>query len=93
MDAQPQLSFWQKNKLVLKSFFVAFLVLALLIPTFIIMYLANERKERKQEVTKEISNKWSSAQTVTGPFLSIPYTDPGTNNSPEKNTFIFYRNN
>jgi len=28
MDAQPHLSFWQKNKLVLKSFFIAFLVLA-----------------------------------------------------------------
>ena len=69
MDSQPQPSFWQKNRLVLKSFFIAFLVLALLIPTFIIMYLVNERKERKQEVTWEISNKWSSAQTITGPFL------------------------
>lgn len=84
MNTQPQLSFWQKNKLILKSFFIAFLVLALLIPTFIIMYLANERKERKQEVTKEISNKWSSAQTITGPFLTIPYTDIGTNGSLEK---------
>jgi len=75
MDTQPALSFWQKNKLVIKSFFIAFLVLALLIPTFIIMYLVNERKERKQEVTKEISNKWSAAQTITGPFLMIPYTE------------------
>lgn len=84
MDPQPQPSFWQKNKLVLKSFFIAFLVLALLIPTFIIMYLVNERKDRKQEVTREISNKWSAAQTVTGPFLSIPYTDYGSNNIAEK---------
>jgi inner membrane protein len=83
MNTQPQLSFWQKNKLVLKSFFVAFLVLVLLIPTFIIMYLVNERKERKQEVTKEISNKWSAAQTITGPFLCVPYTDFGTSKSPE----------
>jgi len=81
---QPQLSFWQKNKLVLKSFFIAFLVLALLVPTFIIMYLVSERKERKQEVTKEISNKWSSAQTITGPFLDIPYTDFAANGSFEK---------
>jgi inner membrane protein len=81
---QPQLSFWQKNKLVLKSFFIAFLVLALLIPTFIIMYLVNERKERKQEVTKEISNKWSAAQTITGPFLIIPYTELDVNKNLEK---------
>jgi inner membrane protein len=70
---QPQLSFWQKNKLIIKSFFIAFLVLALLIPTFFIMYLASERKERKQEVTNEISNKWSAAQTITGPYIAIPY--------------------
>lgn len=84
MDTQPQPGFWQKNRLVLKSFFVAFLVLALLIPTFIIMYLVNERKDRKQEVTREISNKWSAAQTITGPFLCIPYTDYSANNMIEK---------
>ncbi len=88
MDIQPSLSFWQKNKLVFKSFFIAFLVLALLIPTFIITYLVNERRERKQEVTKEISNKWSAAQTVTGPFLIIPYTEFNSTNSPERK-FIY----
>jgi inner membrane protein len=80
---QPQLSFWQKNKLIIKSFFIAFLVLALLIPTFFIMYLANERKERKQEVTREISNKWSAAQTITGPFLTIPYASFDNNKNAE----------
>jgi inner membrane protein len=80
MNTQPTLSFWQKNKLVIKAFFIAFLILALLIPTFIIMYLVNERKERKQEVTREISNKWSAAQTITGPFLIIPYTENASNN-------------
>ena len=92
MDTAPTLSFWQKNKLIIKSFFIAFLVLALLIPTFIIMYLANERKERKQEVTREISNKWSAAQTITGPFLIIPYTENVTNNgnvtTVKKNIFL-----
>ncbi len=92
MDTTPALSFWQKNKLVIKSFFIAFLVLALLIPTFIIMYLVNERKERKQEVTKEISNKWSAAQTITGPFLIIPYTENeninGNTVAVKKNIFL-----
>ncbi len=85
---EPQLSFWQKNKLIIKSFFIAFLVLILLIPTFIIMYLANERKERKQEVTREISNKWSAAQTITGPFITIPYTELDVNKNIEKK-FIY----
>lgn len=80
METEPTLSFWQKNKLLIKTFFIAFLILALLIPTFLIMYLVNERKERKQEVTREISNKWSASQTITGPFLIIPYTENETNN-------------
>ena len=37
METQQPLGFWQKNKLILKSFFIGFLVLALLITTFLIM--------------------------------------------------------
>lgn len=84
MDSQSPLSFWQKNKLVFKSFFIGFLILVLLIPTFLIMYLVNERKERKQEVTQEISNKWSSAQIITGPYLVIPYSETENNVSVKK---------
>ena len=88
METQQTLSFWQKNKLVLKSFFIGFLILVLLIPTFLIMFLVNERKERKQEVTNEISNKWSEAQTITGPFLVIPYTETDNNVSVKKYLYI-----
>ena len=88
MDTQPTPGFWQKNKLVLKSFFISFLVLALLIPTFLITYLVTERKDRKQEVTKEISNKWSAAQTITGPFLSIPYSEMESNIPVRKFLYI-----
>lgn len=88
METTQPMSFWQKNKLILKSFFIGFLVLALLIPTFLIMYLVNERKERKQEVTREISNKWSAAQTITGPFLVVPYTETESNVLVKKYLYI-----
>ena len=88
MEAQQPLGFWQKNKLILKSFFIGFLVLALLIPTFLIMYLVSERKDRKQEVTREISNKWSAAQTITGPFLIIPYYETDVNVQVKKYLYI-----
>lgn len=88
METQPTLSFWQKNKLIIKSFFIGFLVLILLIPTFLIMYLVNERKERKQEVTKEISNKWSASQIITGPFLIIPYNETENNVQIRKHLYI-----
>ncbi|MEI7471454.1 MAG: cell envelope integrity protein CreD [Chitinophagaceae bacterium] len=84
MDNSNEASFWQKNKLIIKSFFIAFLVLLLLIPTFIIMFLVNERKERKQEVTREIGNKWAGPQTLAGPYISVPYTYTTNNNVQEK---------
>lgn len=88
METQLSPNFWQRNKLILKSFFIGFLILALLIPTFLIMFLVNERKERKQEVTNEISNKWSAAQTITGPFLIIPYQEVENNLQVKKHLYI-----
>ncbi len=73
METQVAPGFWQKNKLVIKSFFIGFLILALLIPTFFIMFLVSDRENRRKEVVQEVSSKWASAQTVTGPFLAIPY--------------------
>lgn len=75
METQPPLSFWQKNKLVIKSFFIGFLILVLLIPTFFIMFLVTDRKQRSMEVVKEVSAKWAGQQTVTGPFLAVPYNE------------------
>ena len=49
------------------------LILLMLIPTVFISSLVNERQLRQQEVVNDVSSKWSSAQTFTGPYLSIPY--------------------
>ncbi len=73
METQPPLSFWQKNKLVIKAVFIGFLILALLIPTFFIMFLVTDREKRRGEVVAEVSSKWAGRQTVTGPFLAVPY--------------------
>jgi inner membrane protein len=78
METQAPLSFWQKNKLVIKSFFIGFLILALLIPTFFIMFLVTDREQRKREVVQEVSSKWAGAQTLTGPFLAIPWYEQQT---------------
>jgi inner membrane protein len=73
MDTQQPDSFWQKNKLIIKATFIGFLTLALLIPTFFIMFLVKDRETRRDEVVHEVSSKWAGAQTITGPFLSVPY--------------------
>ncbi len=73
METQAPISFWQKNKLMFKSFFIGFLILVLLIPTFSIMFLVTDREGRRNEVVREVSSKWASSQTVTGPFVAVPY--------------------
>ncbi len=73
METQTTLSFWQKNKLMIKSFFIGLLILVLLIPTFSIMYLVHEREGRRDEVVREVSSKWASSQTITGLFIAVPY--------------------
>jgi inner membrane protein len=72
MQTTP-LTFWQRNKLLIKAVFIGFLTLVLLIPTFFIMFLVTDREKRRQEVVQEVGSKWASAQTVTGPFLMVPY--------------------
>jgi inner membrane protein len=79
METQAPLNFWQKNKLVIKAFFIGCLILVLLIPTFFIMFLVTDREDRRKEVVKEVSSKWAGAQTVTGPFLIIPYYEEQLN--------------
>ena len=78
MDTQQTQTFWQRYGIFIKSILVGFLILVLLIPTAFIHELVGERQQRQQEVIKEVSSKWASAQTVTGPFLIIPFTDTQT---------------
>ncbi|MFZ1798839.1 MAG: cell envelope integrity protein CreD, partial [Chitinophagaceae bacterium] len=41
--------------------------------------LVTERQERQQEVVREVSSKWASAQTLSGPFIVVPYNYSETN--------------
>lgn len=75
-------SFFQRNKNLFKGFIISFLILMLLIPTFFISHLISERRERNEEVKREIANQWSKSQTLNGPILCIPYLqqEKGTDN-------------
>ncbi len=63
-----------------KGFITGFLILLMLIPTIFIYNLVTERQDRQQEVVSEVSSKWASAQTLSGPFLVVPYNYSVTNN-------------
>ncbi len=72
------------NRLLIKGLITGGLILIMFIPTIFIQNLVQERAQRQKEVVTEVSDKWAAAQTVSGPFLSVPYSETitGENNTP-----------
>ena len=66
-------SFFKQNAIGLKMLVVVSLILLLLIPANMISNLIEERKERKDEATLDISSKWGGEQILTGPMFSVPF--------------------
>jgi inner membrane protein len=64
---------WIQESIMVKLFSIGFLILLLLIPSSSIESLIYERQLRADEVVSEVTDKWSSAQTLAGPVLVIPY--------------------
>lgn len=60
--------------LYLKIAAIVLIALLLMIPTLMIMGLVQEREGTQTNAILEISDKWGHAQTVTGPFITLPYT-------------------
>ena len=73
--------FWNRNRIVLKSFWIGFLILILLIPTLLLNSLVSERQDRQRQAVNEISSHWAGAQAVTGPVIGIPYMENVSDNS------------
>lgn len=64
---------WIARSTSLKLLVIGFIVLILLIPQSFTIDLINERQARLLETENEVTNKWSRAQTVIGPYLALPY--------------------
>lgn len=47
--------------------------LLLLIPTSMIKGLIRERENTQRKAIYEVSSKWGEEQTLTGPFITVPY--------------------
>ncbi|WP_418697126.1 cell envelope integrity protein CreD [Bacteroides sp.] len=55
----------------IKVVVIAFLVLLLLIPMAMIENMITERGRTQTEAIDEVSQKWSLAQTITGPYINL----------------------
>jgi inner membrane protein len=61
------------NKTWLKALITAGLILLMLIPITFVSNLVEERQSRQAEVKHEVSSKWAEEQTISFPYLFIPY--------------------
>ena len=64
---------WLQESVMIKLFSIGFLILILMLPASWIEELVRERQSRATEVLQEVSDKWSGAQTLSGPVLVIPF--------------------
>ena len=81
---------WMRYSMSARLVIIGGLVLVLLIPSFMIRSLISERQDRRDEAIREISSKWGLDQTITGPFISIPFTDHYENSEGETKERIAY---
>ena len=57
-----------------KTFVIGGLIFILTIPLFAVWGLVQERENIAQSVRRDVARSWGDKQTVTGPFLVVPYT-------------------
>ncbi|MFN3942455.1 MAG: cell envelope integrity protein CreD [Flavobacterium sp.] len=62
-----------KYSVFFKVFTIFIITLLLLIPTSMIHSLISERENTQNNAIFEVSSKWGEAQTIQGPFISVPY--------------------
>ena len=62
-----------KTNIYFKIATIFFIGLILLIPTSMIESLIFERENTQKIAIDEVSSKWANEQTISGPFISIPY--------------------
>lgn len=63
-----------KNNTLFKVGVIFVLVLVLLIPAAMISNVVRERERTQQQAIEEVSAKMGQAQTLTGPYLVIPFS-------------------
>ncbi len=84
-------SFFDRYSTTVKLVVIGVLTLLLLIPLGMISSLIRERESNKETVIADITSKWGSEQTITGPYLIITYYKPsveGNNNVKSENKLL-----
>lgn len=83
-QAQQPMGCLHRFSKTIKVVIIGGLILLLMIPMFMIENLISERGRTQEEAINEVSEKWSLAQTVTGPYLNIQYPVVTENNGEKR---------
>ena len=86
-QAQQPMGCLHRFSKTIKVVIIGLLILLLMIPMFMIENLISERGRTQEEAIDEVSEKWSLAQTITGPYLNLQYPVV-TENKGEKKASI-----
>lgn len=62
-----------KNNVYFKMATIIIVALILLIPTAMVSGLIDDREHNRHKAINEVTQMWANGQTITGPFLTIPY--------------------
>ncbi|MFP4013075.1 MAG: cell envelope integrity protein CreD [Chitinispirillaceae bacterium] len=77
-----------RSSIMVKALGIGFIILLLLIPSSMVSHLVRERKNSYDSAIREISAKWGQEQTVTGPFITIPFEYTTTQSDGQPSTVI-----
>jgi len=77
---------WSKSKILIKALIIGGLIIILLIPTFFVKKLIEEREFRQKDAISEVSSKWAGNQNITGPIIVLPYVENSMDTSGKKFT-------
>ncbi len=80
------------NKILFKGVVTGALILLMLIPTVFVSNLVSEREKRQQDVVKDVTNGWSTQQTLSGPYLYIPYQVKENDELVKKHLYLLPEN-
>ena len=70
-QAQQPIGCLHRFSKTIKVVIIGLLILLLMIPMFMIENLISERGRTQEEAIDEVSEKWSLAQTITGPYVNL----------------------
>lgn len=77
---------WSKSKVLIKALIIGGLIVVLLILTFLVKNLIEERELRQKDAIAELSSKWAGRQNLAGPIIVLPYVETRVDSSGKKFT-------